>query len=49
MQDFLMLGSEARMNIPGTVGGNWQWRFDWSQVRQDVLDKLSGFMQLYQR
>ncbi|MEM4423423.1 4-alpha-glucanotransferase [Pyrobaculum sp.] len=26
MQDVLGLGSEARMNKPGTVGGNWRWR-----------------------
>ena len=26
MQDWLGLGSEARMNFPGTVGGNWLWR-----------------------
>ena len=26
MQDFLRLGSEGRMNTPGTVGGNWGWR-----------------------
>lgn len=26
MQDLLGLGSEARMNIPSTLGGNWQWR-----------------------
>ena len=26
MQDLLELGSEARMNTPGTVGGNWSWR-----------------------
>ncbi len=26
MQDWLGLGSEARMNYPGTVGGNWLWR-----------------------
>lgn len=26
-QDFLRLGVEARMNLPGTVGGgNWRWR-----------------------
>jgi 4-alpha-glucanotransferase len=22
------LGSEARMNLPGTDTGNWQWRYD---------------------
>ena len=26
MQDVLGLGGEARMNLPGTIGGNWQWR-----------------------
>ena len=26
MQDWLELGSSARMNTPGTVGMNWQWR-----------------------
>ena len=25
-QDVLGLGSEARLNTPGTTGGNWQWR-----------------------
>ena len=27
LQDVLGLGSEARMNIPGTSQGNWEWRF----------------------
>jgi 4-alpha-glucanotransferase len=27
LQDVLGLGSGARMNRPGTVHGNWQWRF----------------------
>ena len=26
MQDYLGLGSEARMNVPGDPVGNWQWR-----------------------
>ncbi len=26
MQDVLGLGSEARLNTPGTVTGNWSWR-----------------------
>jgi 4-alpha-glucanotransferase len=25
-QDLLRLDSEARMNLPGSFGGNWQWR-----------------------
>ena len=29
LQDVLGLGSEARMNFPGTVGPqNWTWRMD---------------------
>jgi 4-alpha-glucanotransferase len=32
MQDLLALGAESRMNMPGSVVGNWNWRFSWSQV-----------------
>ena len=28
LQDVLRLGSEARMNLPGSDDGNWTWRFD---------------------
>jgi 4-alpha-glucanotransferase len=27
MQDVLGLGSEARMNVPSSNNGNWQWRY----------------------
>lgn len=49
MQDLLMLNSSARMNTPGTVGKNWGWRFDWQQVKPEVLEQLSLLMKLYQR
>jgi 4-alpha-glucanotransferase len=26
LQDLLNLGSDARMNVPGTAEGNWRWR-----------------------
>jgi len=32
LQDVLGLGSEGRMNFPGTTTGNWEWRFSWEQV-----------------
>ena len=33
LQDVLGLGSEHRMNTPGTMGPpNWTWRFDWPMV-----------------
>ena len=28
LQDVLELGSEARFNVPGRVGGNWLWRVE---------------------
>lgn len=37
LQDILALGSEGRMNLPGTVLGNWQWRLnpDWLMEEQE--------------
>jgi 4-alpha-glucanotransferase len=32
MQDLLARDSGARMNTPGTVVGNWRWRFAWPDV-----------------
>ena len=39
MQDLLGLGSEARMNVPGTEQGNWNWRFDWTDVPEDFAQR----------
>ncbi len=49
MQDVLELDGEHRMNTPGTVEGNWRWRFDWEQVRPDLSSHLSGLVRLYGR
>ena len=35
-QDLLSLGSEARLNTPGTAEGNWRWRF-----REGALDDVT--------
>ncbi|HGG58471.1 MAG TPA: 4-alpha-glucanotransferase [Gammaproteobacteria bacterium] len=32
MQDILGLGAGNRMNLPGTIEGNWRWRFQWEQL-----------------
>jgi len=32
LQDLLGLDSRARMNTPGTVVGNWRWRFSWAEI-----------------
>ena len=49
MQDILKLGSDARMNTPGTIGSNWEWRFDWQQLKRDTAKKFSHLMLLYER
>ena len=36
MQDLLARDSGARMNTPGTVVGNWRWRFSWSDVPETL-------------
>jgi 4-alpha-glucanotransferase len=36
MQDVLGLGSEARLNLPGTVAGNWTWRLPPGALTPDL-------------
>ncbi|MBR2571031.1 MAG: 4-alpha-glucanotransferase [Clostridia bacterium] len=40
MQDILGLGAEARMNRPGTVGGNWLWRMRPGEATKKLSKKL---------
>ena len=40
LQDVLGLGSEARMNRPGTVRGNWRWRVDARALSDRVAARL---------
>lgn len=49
MQDALCLGSEARMNIPGTTTDNWQWRFNWGEIHSDLSGYLLELNNLYSR
>ncbi|CAK0774700.1 4-alpha-glucanotransferase [Gammaproteobacteria bacterium] len=49
MQDGLGLGSEHRMNVPGTSNGNWRWRFDWYQVSEEIANRLASFTRCYGR
>jgi len=49
MQDVLELNSEHRMNTPGTITGNWRWRFDWHQLGQERVDRLAHLVGLFHR
>lgn len=48
-QDVLALGSDARMNTPGTSLGNWTFRFSWADVSEPLLSRLAGLASLYGR
>ena len=49
MQDILSLGEGQRMNTPGTTEGNWQWRFEWSQIHDRLDHDLQTLLRLYDR
>ena len=49
MQDVLGLGSKARMNTPSLHGGNWRWRFEESQLTNDLAAKLAKLVELSDR
>ncbi len=44
LQDYLHEGSEARINTPSTIGGNWTWRVKDSQIKELNICRLSGCM-----
>ncbi|MFO7573393.1 MAG: 4-alpha-glucanotransferase [Gaiellaceae bacterium] len=39
-QDVLGLGSEARMNTPSTIGGNWEWALEPGQLTLEHAARL---------
>ena len=49
MQDFLGLGSEARMNVPGTVGINWKWRMKKGVATEKLAEKIYHITKMYGR
>jgi 4-alpha-glucanotransferase len=40
LQDVLRLGNEARMNLPGSEGGNWAWRYDRRALTKELAESL---------
>jgi len=50
MQDYLGLDSSARMNTPGTLGGNnWRWRLLPGEFTEQLADRIGGMTRLYGR
>jgi 4-alpha-glucanotransferase len=49
LQDVLSLGAGHRMNTPGTVEGNWCWRFQWELLSDEVAGRLRELTSRYDR
>lgn len=50
LQDLFSLGSEHRMNTPGTISSdNWRWRFDWDMCPDQLVTYLRELCEIYGR
>ena len=49
VQDYLGLGSEARINTPSTLGDNWKWRMSKNAFSDALKGKIWHMTKLYGR
>lgn len=49
MQDILNLDNHARMNSPGTLGGNWEWRMKREELTDDIGVRLKNITEISKR
>ena len=49
MADYLGLGAEARINTPGIMGGNWQWRIAPGAATTELAERIARLTKLYGR
>ncbi len=49
LQDVLGLGTEARMNQPATLGGNWRWRYRPGALQPELARRMRELTKLYDR
>jgi 4-alpha-glucanotransferase len=42
LQDYLGLGSEARLNLPGSASANWRWRVQREQLSPALIESIHG-------
>jgi 4-alpha-glucanotransferase len=49
LQDVIGLGSEGRINTPGTEENNWTWRFTPDQISEEDEERLAKITHLYGR
>jgi 4-alpha-glucanotransferase len=49
LQDVLGVGSEGRMNLPGSPSGNWHWRFRAEALTPSISSRLRRLTEIYDR
>ncbi|MCT4545195.1 MAG: 4-alpha-glucanotransferase [Vallitalea sp.] len=49
LQDILCLDNHARMNLPGSSMGNWQWRYTENMLTDFIIYKLKSTTKLFGR
>jgi 4-alpha-glucanotransferase len=49
MQDLLRLGSEARLNTPGTAIGNWSWRLPEHSLTAELAQRFALLNRVFGR
>jgi len=49
VQDYLLLDSEARINTPGTIGNNWNWRMTKAALSEELAAYVARLTHLSER
>ncbi len=49
IQDVIGLDSEARMNTPGKGDGNWQFRFEENELKEEMAEELKYLCEIFNR
>jgi 4-alpha-glucanotransferase len=49
LQDVLGIGTEGRMNLPGTSSGNWRWRYRAEELTIGIGTNLRQMVETYDR
>jgi 4-alpha-glucanotransferase len=49
LQDVLGLDTTARMNLPNTTSGNWEWRYKAGALTFEISERLKELTELYGR
>ncbi len=49
VQDLIGIGTEGRINLPASMGGNWQWRMTEGSITDEITTRLKQLTETYGR